>query len=418
MFIEKIKFIQGYVKVKLVGYAPERFLNLCSNYNILIWNLQFKEEHYEFYISLKGFRRLKPILRKTKTRMFILERHGIPFFFHKYRKRKLFFSGILLCMAALYTMSLFIWNIEVNGNSHRTDSTIIQFLSKQQVYHGIWKNKINCPELEELIRSEFDDVIWASAKIQGTRLIIDIQENLITNQAEALPKDDTPTDLVADKEAVVYSIITRAGTPAVQSGMEVKPGDMLVEGKIPILSDFGELIRYQYAPADADVLGETLYPYKDSFSLSYQDKVFTGEEKNFYRLQLFSQLINLKFSKKEYSRSDIVTEEFPLRLSENFYLPLKLYRETAKEYNIQKKQYKAEEAIKIAQRKLDNFCEKLKEKGVQIVENNVMIVIKGKICQAEGSLKLIEPIGKRQTTEIVEIPQEGQITDESDGDSN
>lgn len=125
MFAEKLKFFQGYVRVRLTGYAPERFLNLCSNRNILIWNLEYREEHYEFCISVRGFRQLKPLLRKTKTRLIILQRYGLPFWLHRYRKRKLFFGGIFFCGAALYVLSLFIWNIQIQGNQHQTDSTKI-----------------------------------------------------------------------------------------------------------------------------------------------------------------------------------------------------------------------------------------------------------------------------------------------------
>ena len=31
-----LKYIGGYLEVVLSGYAPERFLNLCGNHNILI----------------------------------------------------------------------------------------------------------------------------------------------------------------------------------------------------------------------------------------------------------------------------------------------------------------------------------------------------------------------------------------------
>ena len=40
MLLSVIKYFRGYVHVKLTGYAPERFLNLCGNRNILIWNLK------------------------------------------------------------------------------------------------------------------------------------------------------------------------------------------------------------------------------------------------------------------------------------------------------------------------------------------------------------------------------------------
>ena len=128
MLIDKVKYLQGYVRIRLYGYAPERFLNLCSTHNILIWNLEYHEEQYEFCISVRGLKQLKPILKKTRTKFVILERTGLPFVMRRYRKRKLFFAGIFLCCGLLYTMSLFVWKIEVNGNLHETDSNIVKFL--------------------------------------------------------------------------------------------------------------------------------------------------------------------------------------------------------------------------------------------------------------------------------------------------
>ena len=175
MLIDKVKYLQGYVRVRLSGYAPERFLNLCSNRNILIWNLEYREGQYEFCLSIRGLRQLKPILRKTRTKLIILERTGLPFVMNRYRKRKLFFTGIVLCCGLLYTMSLFIWKIEVNGNLHETDSNIIKFLEEKQVYHGLLKSKIDCEKIEEELRAGFEDIIWASAKLEGTMLIIDVR---------------------------------------------------------------------------------------------------------------------------------------------------------------------------------------------------------------------------------------------------
>ena len=149
MLIDRVKYFQGYVRVRLFGYAPERFFNLCSNRNILIWNLEYHDDQYEFCISLRGFRQLKPILKKTRTKLVIVERIGLPFAMRRYRKRKLFFAGVVLCCVLLYTMSLFVWKIEVNGNLHETDSNIIKFLQEKKVYHGLLKSKIDCEKIEE-----------------------------------------------------------------------------------------------------------------------------------------------------------------------------------------------------------------------------------------------------------------------------
>lgn len=420
MLIDKVKYLQGYVRVRLYGYAPERFLNLCSSRNILIWNLEYHEEQYEFCISIRGFKQLKPILKKTRTKLVIIERTGFPFAMRRYRKRKLFFAGIVLCCALLYTMSLFVWKIEVNGNLHETDSSIIKFLEGKQVYHGLLKSKIDCEKIEEELRAGYEDIIWASAKLSGTMLVIDIQENLATNQqaAEQQSESDEPSDLVADKEAQVYSILTRAGTPKVEKGAVVKPGDLLVEGKNPVKNDAGEVANYQYCVSDADILGITSYTYHDAFPLKYEDKVFTGRESSSYGFRILQSQFQAPHFLHKFQKYDTITDEYDLKIGEAFYLPLVFVKETQKEYHTETKQYTKKEATSLAEQKLDEFCKELAEKGVQIIENNVMIVTDGKSCTASGALKVIEPIGVRRATSITDQPQEGQIEDESDGDSD
>ena len=67
MLLSVIKYFKGYVYVRLSGYAPERFLNLCGSHDILIWNLKSTKDGYEFCISVAGFKQLRPILKKTRT---------------------------------------------------------------------------------------------------------------------------------------------------------------------------------------------------------------------------------------------------------------------------------------------------------------------------------------------------------------
>ena len=35
---EWVKRLQGYVKIRVWGFAPQRFINLCSNKGILLWH--------------------------------------------------------------------------------------------------------------------------------------------------------------------------------------------------------------------------------------------------------------------------------------------------------------------------------------------------------------------------------------------
>ena len=113
MLLSMLKFLQGFLQVTLTGNSPERFLNLCIRRNILIWNLCPNKEAdgFDFCISLKGFRASKELLKKTHTSMKIRKKCGLPFFLHRYRARKLFVIGILLCVMLLWGYSKYLWKI-------------------------------------------------------------------------------------------------------------------------------------------------------------------------------------------------------------------------------------------------------------------------------------------------------------------
>lgn len=385
-----LKYLGGYLLVVLQGYSPERFLNICSKKNIYIWNLHHTSLGYEFCISLKDFRKIKSILKKTKTKLMIQKKYGLPFFLHKYRKRKPYFISIIGFAVIIYVLSLFIWDIHIEGNYTYTEKMILKFLEEEQIVHGIRKSEIDCDDIEKLLRNEFFDITWVSASLSGTRLIIKIQENFDYLKVE---EEMPPYDLVAQKDAVITSIITRAGTPFVKEGTVVEKGDVLVSGTIEILNDFEELLRYDYVSADADVYGKTIYEYKDTFKMKNQKKIYTGNQKRAFFLTIFKKKFYLFANHHKYKYYDVYEEENTLTLGKNFYLPFSYHRCYYKEYEIIDSIYTEEEAINHANSNLDYYLEKLMEKGVQIIGNNVKIHIENNICITSGQILTVEKLG-------------------------
>lgn len=388
------KFIRGYVRIRLTGGSTERFLNLCSKNDILLWDIIHKEEGYEMYLSVPAFKKLKLIIRKTNVKVRVLERHGLPFFLYKYRKRKMFFGGIVLCGIFVYILSLFVWQIEFNGNRARTDDVLLQFLEKHQVVHGMWKSKVNCEEIETLLRGEYNDIIWISAKLVGTRLIVDIQENTDTSVKNI--GEDQPSDLYSNKEAIITSIITRAGTPYVQIGDVVKTGDLLVGSALPITDDADEVVRYQYVAADADIYGKLVYQYEDNFSMKYNHRIATGRKRYGLYLKWNQKAVIIGCHKIKYEAYHVLWDIKQLTIGENFYLPVSVGIVTLCEDTVQEETYTKEQAKQKAQERLAKFIESLEEKGVQIQKNDVTIGIDKNTCHAKGGLTVIEKIGIRR----------------------
>lgn len=414
MLLSVIKYFQGYVYVQLTGYAPERFLNLCGNHDILIWNLKPCEDGYLFCISVKGFRKLKPILKKTKTKVKILKRVGVPFTTFRYRKRKIFGIGIFFFGILLYYLSGFIWNIEINGNSYLSNEVILDFLAEEECSFGTKKSAISCEQLEEALRSRYDEVIWTSIKIYGTKMTVDIQENLLPEE-QYEKKEDEIYDIVAAKDGVISEIITRSGTPLVTAGTEVKAGDILVSGRIEIKDDNGETKEYLYHNSDADVIARVVYSYEDVIETAYTDAVPTGNEQTDYEAVLFKTTFNNPFFRNKFENCNVTSNTTQIHVTDNFYLPIWITEQHYQEVEKVDKTYSESEVRQIATKNLNNYLADLEEKGIQIIEKNVIIERKNQKYVARGTIEVYESIVSYQPTEISNITsEERQSADESD----
>ncbi len=411
-----IRYLKGFVKIRVEGYSPERFLNLCSYHGIYIWGLSPSGNGYEMYLSIKDFRKLKPLVRKSHVRVSLCGRQGFPFFLARYRKRKLLFAGILLCAVLLKVYSLFIWDIHFEGNRRWPDETLADFLASDGVSAGMLKSRVDCPGIVKDIRKAYNDIVWVSASIDGSRLKIQVKENEDTfpeEDAAEASGEEKPTDLVASKDGVITRIVTRAGVPQVHEGDEVKKGDILVLGRVDVINDSQEVTGYQYLQADADIFADTQMEYSDTMSLAYQEKVYDGKKKYQPFLRIFDWTISAGSIKNGYKQSEISTWETRAGMGENFRLPFSFGMKTAKSYSFKEKTYTEEEIREKLSLNFKRFCEDLEEKGIQIRTNDVKIHVDKTSAAASGTLWLNERITEEADTEILTI--ERKETDESVG---
>ena len=413
-----IRWLQGYIRLCVAGYSPERFLNMCCFHNLFIWGLEPTEKGYEMYMSISDFRKLKPIIRKTHTKVTLEGRYGFPFFLARYRKRKLFFAGLFLCAVLLRAYSLFIWDIHFEGNERYPDTTLAEFLESEGVAPAMLRSRVDCPGIVKAIRKEYNDIVWVSASIDGSRLKIQVKENEDTfpeKDASVVPDggEEKPVDLIASSDGVVTKIVTRSGVPQVHVGDTVKKGDILVLGRVEVVNDSQEVVSYQYHRSDADVFADTQMEYTDTLPLTYQEKVYDGKKKYQPFIRLADWTVSVGSIKNKYEHSERVTEETQIRLGENFYLPLFYGMKSVKSYSLVERTYSEEEARRLLSLDFKRFCEDLEEKGVQIRGNNVKIHLYEDSASASGTVYLNERITEEADTEILTV--ERKETDESVG---
>ena len=395
--IEFFKYLKGYLRIRVWGFSPERFMNLCSNKGILLWDIVREGEVYYMCIDLKGFRALRPIVRKTGTRVAILERYGLPFFLPRLLKRKVFVAGLLLAVAFWLWSSLYVWRIELNGNYQITRDVFDGFLQEQQITIGMRKSSLDIEELEKQIRRQFPQVTWTSAKLTGTKLQIDIKENEMQETQRKSEETEEGTDLVAEYGGTITAMIVRSGVPKVSIGDTVEAGTVLVEGKVPIYNEDATVREYRYVAADADILLEHVRSFSDSLPFDHIKKEYTGRQKRRYYLRVGNHELRMPQDRPYLVYDSVIRESRPL-LFEKLSIPIYMGMQTHREYQNVEYEYTLEEAQNELNKKLIAFLESLEEKGVQIIEKNVKIDTSGGSWVINGEFLVREPVGKSTAT--------------------
>lgn len=84
-----LSYILGYLNLSIEGYYIERFINICKNNKIVIWNLK-RDRDIKLYLKTRiyDFKEICKIAKKTRCKVRIINRRGVPFLLHRYKKKK------------------------------------------------------------------------------------------------------------------------------------------------------------------------------------------------------------------------------------------------------------------------------------------------------------------------------------------
>lgn len=388
--VDIINWLKGYLRIRVSGVAVERFINLCGYKNILLWDVYRKDNCYEMFISLSAFKSLRPIAKKTRIKVAILQREGLPFFMSDLNKRKIFLLGCMMAVFFWFVSGYFVWNIEVSGNYRITTEQIQDFLEEERIAIGKQKKHIDIEKLEKHMRINFPQITWVSGKIQGTTLFLEVKE--VENSQIALAEEEgIQYDLIAHVDGVIDSIIVRKGVPKVKPEEIVTKDMVLVEGKVPVLNDDGTVKEELYTKSDADIYIRYDYLYKDSLEEKYIKKSYTGRSKRMPFLRMGDKELSLN-DKADYLYSDVVIKESSSKFLKELKIPLQWGTFEYREYLNMETFYTQKEASDILEQKFMKFLATLSEKGVQIIEKDVTINKSGTEWIIEGKLILSEPV--------------------------
>lgn len=416
--------VSNQVRCLVTGEETLRFVNLCRNNGIELRHLVRRENAIQMEIDAENFKKLRPLVRKTHVKIHILNRHGPAFFFYRHKRRWWFLLGMTVFAGMIYILSLFVWQIDIDGNRKYTDALILQALAQMDVKTGCRKSEIDLPKIEEELRIMYNEITWVSASIAGTKLQIELREGDLkisgssgggqtgnvkrVENRENNPKTqngesetDLPANLVSDEDAIITNLVVRRGTVAVRYGDEVKKGDVLIEGKVYIYNEDETLKKVDYLTAEGDVFGKYQELYEKHYQRKHEVRSYTG--KNYRELGVaivgksFCLPVWENILKKQLegnTLSEVWSWKKQFRLTPTFYLPFALEYTEYVPYENVVEEYTDEVIKKMAEEELQKYLNELEKKGVQIISNSVTISLDADGGHVKGTLILDGPIGK------------------------
>lgn len=336
----------GYLNISIEGYYIERIINICKMEKIFLWNLKkINNVKAKCSISVKDYKRIIKIAKKTKSKIKIESKNGIPFFINKYRKRKIFFFSIIIVIIIIQILSLYVWNIEIVIDGNEQIVGIENDLKDSGLEIGKKKNKIDTKEIVNKLRLKRSDLSWVGVEIKGTNALVKIVK------AKETPEIINPEDycnIVADKPGIITKITAQNGTAKVAVGDTVNKGEILIEGKME-----GKYTEPRYLHSYGEVIAKVWYTDNIKIYYKQEQKEQTGKSESKYGLKINNFQINFGKKLSKFKFYDTIDTENKFKIFSNLYLPISLEKTTFQEYETKAITYDKEQAKELGVKELE-----------------------------------------------------------------
>ena len=383
-FIHLMRFLMGYVRFEGTGDFIERFLNLTAHSSVSVWGVKRTASGFTGYMRLADYKQIRQIAKKTRVRLQVKSRHGLPFKIHLYKNRPGLVVGAASALLIMHFLSLNVWNITITGYEHLDHAEISAALELVGLRHGVPTETIDPDVMRQDLLLALPELSWAAINISGTHARVDVRE------VELLPDvlDESPGNVVASHGGIITSINTLRGISQVRVGDAILAGDLLISGVIEHRN--GDLT---FLRADGRIEAEVTREVRVSQPLNFTEDVRTGRVFNRRVINFFE--INLPLYLGSFNRPHemrVTTNRFTVN---NVTLPIgvttgRLYETRTVYHNLNK-----DEAVELARRRA------VEVKAYELLNAEILETAE-EIITSENEITIIFTLKVRQNIEIFE----------------
>ena len=347
MFIKLADYIKGYVSIKISGLFPERFINLCAKNKIPLNNIKRKTKNeITADLSVSNFKKLRKITKTTGCKVHITQKYGLRFFMHRFKKRKAFVLGIAAFFIILWSLTKFVWIIDITGNENVEDNSILEYAKNGGLKTGMLTALVDSQKIKSYIMTNMEELSYVSVTKYGTTVYIDVRER--EEKREHFDKY-TFSNIVADQSGVVESVLVQSGTAAVKKGDVVYKGQLLVSGATD-----NKYLGIKYSNSDAVIKARVWHEKTVNIPYYTEEKVPTGNTKAKRKLKILNFSLNL-FTKNKilFEKYDILSYTNYISLGKGKVLPIGVETTRYEEYKTKRTKLSLEQTKDLLLKELD-----------------------------------------------------------------
>ncbi len=274
----------GYITVESRGGFFEKILETAAKKGHLIWNIRKDKNKILFNAEIKSYRFLRQVARKNQCRIRIAKKCGIYFRIKEIRNVKRLPFGIASFFITLYVLGGYIFSININGEIPFERSVFFDILEQASVTYFAPISDIDAGAAKQTILINANEFSFVAINLSYGKAEIELR----TQKERQEVDEGTFGNLVAKRDAVIYSIDTNSGKAVVSPKDVVKKGELLIEQ-----ADVKNENSWVQGTI-AEVIGTTDHRFEVRISKNKTISSETGNESTSYFIDFNGQIITLK----------------------------------------------------------------------------------------------------------------------------
>ena len=314
--------IRGTLRIEAFGAYPEELLNCAAADGIELWDAENSGNNtIRFSIYEKGLEALKKAAEDCTCSVTVIQQVGGSTQIRFAKRRAALLVSLTVVVLMLAASSLFIWQIDVRGNSRLSRGEILRALDECGVCVGTYWPGISADAVRSRMMQLLPDVGWMTVNVSGSRAVVLITER---SPVPEIYDESADADLIASKSGIVRRVSVLAGKSEVQPGQAVTEGETLVSGTLDSITGGSRTVRSR-----GSVMADTWYEINAVRPEEEELKNTAGISRCRFALQFGKKRINLYISSgKAIDGCDKIISEYTIGAEGLFAMPVRLVRET------------------------------------------------------------------------------------------